>query len=166
MKYYLHADGITEECIKGLLEFINQNDGQDITIGLNSNGGSTATALFLAHVLNMRKNLVTLIAISGIYSAAFDLFYRFKGTKILARGCRGMYHYSSIDIRYGSSLRPDNEDERQKLKMLSIDRVAIEAMCAEFMTPTEMRRLRSNKDVWFDFERMREIFPHATTIGY
>jgi ATP-dependent protease ClpP protease subunit len=157
MKYYLHADSITDESVSGILEFINNNDGP-ITIGINSVGGGSSVMAFLVDTFNANSDRITLIAVCGVYSAAFELFFRFTGKRKMTSGCQGMYHYSSIEINHSASGLTPTGQERGEFEKLENDKILQDDFCSNFMTEQELAILNEGKDVWFGFKRMKEIF--------
>lgn len=146
-----------------IIDFVQNTDGP-LTIGINSGGGSTGVAAFLLEFLNENKGRITLIGITGVFSAAFWLFYGFKGRKKIANNCRGMYHYATQDVRLCAKITPDGSSEESIISALKSDRIRNDAFAGQFMTPKELRRFRQNLDVYFSPERMAEIFPEAELI--
>ena len=163
MKYYLHAGGISVESVIQILDFVQNNDG-DLTIGLNSGGGQTSVAAFLLDCLNANSERVTLTALTGIYSAAFWLFYNFKGKRKIASGCRGMFHYATQPVTLCATGRPDGFEDEAIVSALKHDKIANEKIALEFMNPTELKKFKKNWDVFFGLDRMMEIFPDAQII--
>lgn len=163
MKYYLHADGINDRSVMDTINFIQNNEGE-LTIGLNSDGGGTSYAAFLLQCLNENRDRITLIALTGVFSAAFRVFYDFAGKKKMSHSCRGMYHYATQDVRMCAKVRPDGPDNEGIVSALKSDKLANDAFVEKFMTPAELKKFRKNWDVYFDFERMKQIFPEAEII--
>lgn len=163
MRYHLHADGINEISVMDTINFIQNNEGE-LTIGLNSNGGGSSCAAFLLDCLNKNKDRITLIALTGVFSAAFRVFYDFAGEKKMSHGCLGMYHYESQDVMMFAKIQPDKPDGEGVISALKSDKSANDTFAEKFMTPAEIRRFRQNLDVYFDFERMKQIFPEAEII--
>lgn len=157
MKYYLHEDGIVADKIAPLIEFIHSNEGA-LTIGINSMGGESAAARFLLYILNENKDRITLVATTGIFSAAFELFYRFEGTKKMCKNCRGMFHYASMEVRIAANMKPDGAYEKSHWGLLKEDRSENEAFAKTFMTSQEFNSMKQNNDIYFQFPRMKEIF--------
>lgn len=163
MKYYIHADGINDRSVMETVNFIQNNEGE-ITIGLNSDGGQTSYGAFLVECLNENKDRITLIALTGVFSAAFRVFYEFKGKRKMSHGCRGMFHYATQDVRMCAKIRPDGTGEESVISGLKSSKAQNDSFVEQFMTPTELRKFRKNWDVYFDFERMKKIFPDAEII--
>lgn len=157
MKYLLFNEEINLESGQKILDFISSNEGP-ITIGFGSGGGSCSVASMLIHAMNANKERLVLVANAGIYSSAFEIFYRYAGERKLAHGCRGMYHLSAHEICMASNGKPNyTEGDCQKSTQKSEYAHDI-ALASEFMTPAELKKMKAIKDVFFDFERMKEIF--------
>lgn len=159
-KYYIHNDGLNEETIKPLIDFVNFNEGQ-LVIAINSTGGGQGLEAILRQMLAENSDRITLVAVAGVSSAAFKLFYQYDGKKVLTTGCIGMWHYG---------YRPAHIDERGKLaytqdkahvRSMKQIRPNADALAESFMNETELRKFRKGDDVYFDFERMKQIFPDA-----
>lgn len=163
MKYYLHSDGINPDTVRQMIEFVQDNEGE-LTIGINSSGGDVSAAAFLLDCLNANKDRITIIAVTAVFSAAFSLFYRFNGKKKITTGCRGMFHYSTQPITMAANGRPDGWYDENALDVLKSDRAGLDEFAGLFMTPSELKKFRKNWDVYFNTQRMREIFPDAEII--
>ena len=67
MKYHTIDGDINEENTQALLDFINQNEGHDMQIGISSSGGFFDYARFVTDVLNQNKDSIVLVAVGNVY---------------------------------------------------------------------------------------------------
>lgn len=163
MKYFLFDGGIENEDVASLIDFLNQNDG-DVKVGLCSGGGSSGTARFLLDILNQNRHRITLCAVVGVYSAAFEIFYKFKGKKELTFGAKGMYHYGTIEVRISDAVKPAKGEDRCDFRNMKIYRKERDSFAKMFMNKEELKDFKRNEDIYFDFVRMKEIFSDAEII--
>lgn len=164
MKYFLLNGEIDCETIQPVLDFIGNNEGE-LQIGICSGGGDNDVMRFLQDALNANAERVTLVAMQGIYSAAFEIFVKYSGKRKMTTGTRGMYHYSGLQVRNNALGVFTDEEERTAVKFNRKYRLLEQTDLAKrFMTPAEFKKFRSSKDVYFDFERMKEICPNCKII--
>lgn len=159
-KFYIHADAIHDKNVGELIGFVNNTDGE-IIIGINSGGGSNGTRCFLQKLFTINQDRLTLVALTGIHSAAFELFYNYAGKKALTHGITGMWHMEVVSCRLAANGKPDTEEERAIYRNMIEDNNANEAFAASFMTPEELIKYQKGEDVYFDYNRMKQMFPDA-----
>lgn len=162
MTYFIFDKPFNEEHSRTFLDFLHVPG--DITIGINSGGGNVATSRLCIDALNANKDRVTLVCLAGVYSAAFELFYRFEGKRKLTVGCKGMYHLSYEEICIASNSKPisGEGDCMQRIRAYTYERET--RFAKTFMTKPELKGLSRNEDVFFDFDRMKQIFSNADVI--
>lgn len=155
MRYLLFNEALNMENGQMILDFIQASPGP-VTLGLGSGGGMSSVGNFLINAFNNEADRLTLVAMAGVYSMGFELFYRYAGPRKMTFGVRGMYHFSSqgIQIMATGRLSSMKTDRERDLQFASL-----------FMTDKELRRMKAGRDVFFDFERMKQIFPDAEIIG-
>lgn len=164
MTYHIFSKRIDNETSKEFLDIINKNEG-DITLALDSAGGEFQASLYLAHVLNTEISRITLIAVNAVYSGAFLIFYLFKGKKKISGSCRGMLHQSVMEVSISSSMEWTYNNSKVNKATLKHDHKQIMGIAKSIMTLKEYRNLKKkNRDIYFDFNRMKEIFPEAEII--
>lgn len=161
-KYYVHADGLNDEKTKPLIDFINNTPG-DLVIGLNCGGGSEAMRCFVQQLLAENADRITLVAMVGIYSAAFELFYKYDGVKVLTNGVAGMYHLASLNAHINANGNPEVGEAAAIFEGVKMTKLECDNFAASFMTPSEIKKYRKGEDVYFGFKRMKEIFPDVPT---
>ena len=159
-KYYIHADGLSEGKVSQLIEFINNTDGE-IVIGLNCGGGSNAVRSFVQQMFEENFDRLTLVALTGIYSAAFELFYNYTGRKVLTQGVCGMFHMATLECSFNANCKPNSDEERTIFHSLLMCGDSDRIFAASFMEESELLEYDEGKDVYMDFLRMQQIFPQA-----
>lgn len=161
MKYF-HLNGIIdEELFDKFIQFVNENENEEWTIVLNSGGGKSNLSQVILDVVNRKKH-VTLVS-TGIYSASFVIFYFAKCEKKMTVGSIGMIHLRSNNIRMQSHGKPEYAED---ICIMSNWKASseIDSFVEEFMTKSELKEYRKGNDVYFNFKRMKEIFPDAEII--
>lgn len=165
MKHYHICGRIDKDSFENLINFLNNTEGEKKSISINSTGGDVGYAHGIIHALNDVAGETELVVISGVYSAAFIIFYNFKGRKVLFEGSRGMIHRVMVSVTINDnglvaykediSFRDDlKEGEQKALKWVE-----------SFMTPQEFKKYKKGSDVYFTTSRMREIFPDAIFVS-
>lgn len=165
MKYYILNDDIADSTIQPLLDFINQNEGSAMQIGISSGGGFSDYARFISDVLNQNKEYITLVAVGNVYSAAFRLFHEFEGTKKMTFGSRGMAHHSYQTVPLiNNGMGATDEAHAAICNSRNYIRPDEIAFAESFMFNEELEKFKQGKEVYFDFARMRQIFPNAEIV--
>jgi ATP-dependent protease ClpP protease subunit len=162
MKYF-HFDGdISEKSLDTFLQFVNENEHEQMSIILNSIGGKKNLTHVILDIINLNTEKVTLIS-CGCYSASFYLFYEAKCKKKMTEGSAGMMHYSSTNINTMSNGKPTYSEDENIVKNWKEDK-SQEEFVKQFMTPIELKKYKRGNDVYFTFKRMKEIFPDVEII--
>lgn len=157
--FHIYADGLNDGKVTSLIDFVNNTQGE-LTIGINSGGGSNAIRLFVQKLFEENQDRITLVGLVGVYSAAFELFYNFKGKRVMTDNLCGMVHRSYISgISIDSSKAPTHDEMKAMLSGMYAASEADEQFAQSFMTPYEFERYKKGDDVYFDFKRMKQIFP-------
>ena len=162
MKYF-HLNGIIDEdLLDKFIEFANENESEDWTIILNSGGGKQNLSQVILYEINRRKEKVVLIS-TGIYSSSFVIFYFAKCQKKMTAGSIGMIHLRSSEIRMQSNGKPEYAEG---ICVMSNWKVSdeIDSFVEAFLIKAELKEYRRGNDVYFNFKRMKEIFPEAEII--
>lgn len=159
-KYYILDGQINSESCHKLIDFINTNEGR-LVIAINSTGGELSHSEFILRALNDNADRISLVAIERINSCAFSLFYEFNGARSMITPVHGMHHYGYRDITINDDGRPSYaSDKITKRQVVFYKKRSID-FAKKFMTKKELRELKRGWDVYFDFDRMKEIFPDA-----
>lgn len=121
------------------------------TVYIDSGGWSVPYSILMRRLLESYN--VELILLYQAQSAGFNIFYDYTKTKKLVKWCFAMYHRSHSNI-----LIKDSGD------LVWVDRVALDSMKQTqlkklpFMNKKERKQFERWEEVYFDFERLKEIF--------
>jgi hypothetical protein len=151
---------IDTEAFKSFIEFCENNEWSDIRVFIDSSWWSmTTTELFLREF--KEKNL-TLIAWNWIYSAWFDLFYRYTWKKMMTIYTKWMVHRpvinARVEINTDGSMVLLWEEEAIRISTVYND-------YQHLLTEEEKHKYKLGIDIYLPFNRMREIFPDIEVIG-
>lgn len=163
--YFYQTMGFDGDGVQSLINFINHNQGK-LLVGIQSSGGRSGVAQMVLKILNDNTDRVTLCAVSGVYSAAFEIFKGFKGQKAMTDNTIGMAHYGKNEFHLHTNGRPvyfEDEAVLQQNKKAAPKEVA---EAASYMTPFELRKFRKGDEVYFGFDRMKQLFPDAEIIEW
>lgn len=151
-----------EACFSKCFEFLNANTEEKINIILHSNGGASDLTRILVNLINSNPENFVLTSVK-IYSAAFFLFYSAKCEKQIVKNTIGCYHKAYItNIDLDVSKEPVWAEHKCLVK--NLDTRDISPIPLDFMTRQEINKFKKGKDVFFTFNRMKEIFPDAEII--
>ena len=163
--YFYQTMGFDGEGVQMLINFINQNEGR-LLVGIQSSGGRSGISQMVLKILNDNAERITLCAVSGVYSAAFEVFKGFQGQKAMTDNTLGMAHYGKNDFNLHTNGRPVYfEDEAVLLQNKKAAPKEV-AKAESYMTPSELRRFKKGDEVYFSFDRMKELFPNAEIIEW
>lgn len=161
--YYLFDGGINEENTKDLISFINNSHG-NLMITMKSGGGCSGVGRLITRILNEHSDRISLTAMVGVYSAAFRLFYNFKGRRLLTPETKGMFHIGNAQVTRNINGSITYYEDEALLRNHKIDWPQHKEFAKSFMTKAEFNKFLRGKEVYFDFGRMVEIFPDAEII--
>ena len=121
-------------------------------------------AALIKRCFEQNKDRITLIAGTIILSTAFEIFRSFTGKRAMIYYCKGMYHKCYQAITTDGSNKPvDSSNACSKINLKCL--VQRDLQIAEsFMNKTELNKFKRGDDVFFDFDRMKEIFPYVEII--
>lgn len=164
MKYFLFEGKIdhSEETNK-LIDFMNSEG--DLTIGLNSQGGTASVGYFLLKILNDNKERITLQGLDSIYSIAFYIFAEFKGKKAFCISTKGMWHYGNNFLNIDDRGKPTYPEDKLNKENLKYHLKFSNEIAEKYMTLKELKKFKKGNDVFFGFQRMQEMFPLAEIIS-
>lgn len=153
---------IDQAMLEKLIDFYNHNEDQEICIVLNTQGGSFFYSETIIEILNRHNN--TSIIIQGAYSAGMKICLDTTCKKILSKSARGMWHFGRWDINFTDQLKPYYDEDKCIIKNMPIHNKFSKAVSKKIMTATEYKEFEKGNDVYFDFKRMKQIFPNAKTL--
>lgn len=154
------TDIMNEAMLEKFVVFFNQYQSQACTIILHTRGGQTYVTDAIVTMVNQMED-VTLI-INAIYSAGFEFALRADCKKILAKTARGMWHLGRCDMSMAIDGKPFYDEDINHLKTFPIEYKLSCTLAKKIMTKDEFHKLKvKREEVWFDFKRMKQIFPDA-----
>lgn len=133
-----------------------------IAIQMNHGGGSFLATEAITRIVNLHKE--TEIIVQAAFSAGFLFLIETKCKKVLSRTCRGMWHYGKWNIEYNDKHEPYYYDDECIIRNLPFHKIHTQSVAKKVMTSTEYKNFLKDRDVYFDFKRMKEIFPNAEII--
>lgn len=150
---------IDDESYTRLMEFLN-TDSKKKWVILDSQWWSKEYWHLMWWQLENHRKSAVLIVWPWAYSAAFSLFHDYKWEKMMVTWARGMRHkaYQAVNINddWTTTFLEDRVIVRNSKKTRSVP--------YKWMTDKEKRQFEKWKDIYFDFERMQEIFPGVKII--
>lgn len=160
MKYFSMANPINEELLEKFLGFYNQYQSEPCKIILNTRGGSTYISDIFISMINEMPDVTLLI--HAAYSSGFEIAYNAKCKKQLSKTARGMYHLGKADMSLAIDSKPYYDEDINHAKGFVVEMKASNMLAKKVMTKAEFNSYKVKRDeVWFDFKRMKQIFPDA-----
>lgn len=129
-----------------------------LDIYIRSGGGDNSIGIAMTDLVNTNECRTTLIAMGGVFSGAFELFFMADCEKRILPCTVGMYHYGAVDIVFRDNNAPQKGADEAYLRTLEsvkkrTDYVA--KICG--FTKEEIEKLEAGEDVGFDYMRMLEM---------
>ena len=122
------------------------------TVYIDSGGWEVARSYLMRWL--MERHNVELVFVYYCASSAFDMFYKYNGLKKLISLCHAMCHRTQITtIVKDNWTLPDNWSSAQLDSMKQSQREPY-----IFMNKKEKKDFNNGKDVYFDFNRLKDIF--------
>ena len=112
-------------------------------------------------IINTHAEKITLIS-AGIYSAAFYIFFFAKCRRKIIYGSIGMHHREYLkDIYINEKGKPKYQEDICQIENLKCVR---NNFLEKAMTKKEKFLYNNDDDVYFTFNRMKELFPNVEII--
>lgn len=162
MKYFLMSGRIDTEMLEKFIPFYNENKEYPCRIILNTRGGDSLISETIIFMINEMEDVG--IIIQAVYSAGLQIAVMTKCEKILSSISRGMWHYGRTEISMSVKSVPYYHEDECTMRNLPIERKQADSLARKIMTKKELKDFKADKDVYFDFGRMRQIFPTAKII--
>jgi ATP-dependent protease ClpP protease subunit len=153
---------LDNEMLVKFVDFVNSNTDEAWTIIINSGGGNFLATETITRIVNLHKE--TEIIVQAAFSAGFLFLIETKCKKTLSRTCRGMWHYGRWSIEYNDKHKPYYYDDECIIRNLPFHKKHSQSLAKKIMNTTEYKDFLKDRDVYFDFKRMKEIFPNAEVI--
>jgi hypothetical protein len=144
--------------LTGIQRIINQSPDAKIVIYFSSSGGSFTHANLLLSYLNSLHNNIILFAFHQISSAAFKVFFEFKGLKDIMDNTFSVIHKGSKNIIARDLDNTDSFDFFMTNKIIPImNEQVIEFYKNIGLSKKELLRIEAGKDLMLHTERLRKI---------
>lgn len=160
MKYFSMIGAMDTAMLERFIDFSNNNHQESWAIVLNTSGGGFWPTETMGKIINEHDKDVQVI-VQGAYSSGFLLLNSIKRKIILSKTCRGMWHYGKWDLQYNDKGKPYYYDDECIIRNLPFHKRHSESLAKKVMTTKEFKHFKDDKDVYFDFKRMKQIFPDA-----
>ena len=161
MKYFQLEGTIDESLVTRFMEFCNNNLSEECTIVINSCGGKSTLATVILDIINSNSEKITLIS-AGVYSAAFYIFFFAECKRKIIYGSLGMHQKEYLkNVYINEKGKPKYNDDVCQIENLKIIKGNF---LSKIMTKKERLSYKNDDDVYFTFNRMKEIFPDVEII--
>ena len=156
---YLLEGEISYETVAPVLRWLDTPTHKHL--GIDSTGGNPSAAFFLARALNENCESVSVCVTGYCYSAAMymliDLYQ--SVTVSVCPGVLGMLHYASVEMmQFPNGKTRDLDDKRAQEQMLLDYKKWVDEWARRNLSRSERSKLRSGHDVYFNYDRMKELF--------
>lgn len=140
------------------------NQGHEkIIIYLNTTGGSCNTSEVMCDIINNNPERFELIAMNGILSAGFTLFFGAKCSRRIMMNTAGMIHQGNQEFTLNDNLKPTYAiDVAWKKRMKKEHLQGIEFVKSIGLNKKELKKYKRGDDVYFQYERLVELFNNYT----
>lgn len=163
LKYQLKGE-IDSKATKAFTKFINEYEIKDLHIIIDSLGGDNSEIQNFIFLINSLEDNVTLIASSMIGSAAFEIFVLAECKKRILPFTGAMYHGLKSQIFFDHNGNPCDEHEKYKFELLVSSKEITKNVCElSNMNDEEINLIMQGKDVYFTWDRLKEMFPEYTS---
>lgn len=153
-----YLDGtLSVEMLKELSDFVSQDGAKILYIALD--GGSIGYADTMIDIIHNAENM-SVVGTNRLYSAGFYIFAKINTEKHLAKGTRGMWHQGRFeaDIRNDGKLEYISDKFNLNIHKEQYTSVILHLAKKLGMTDKEIKKIKKGKDVYFTYERMKEMF--------
>lgn len=136
---------------------LNSIDDYMIHIYLRSDGGFADARDIIVDILNRLDHTIYL---AFAQSSAFEMVYLLNGNVKVFDWSWGMYHKGTIDVPYRDGLTESNMAKMKKQMSMYEHEKSYEMMSRLEFTDGEWHDIRNEKDVYFDADRLRQLFSY------
>jgi len=144
--------------LTGIHRIIRQTPDAKIIIYFSSSGGSLTHADLLLSYLNSLQDNVILFAFHQISSAAFKVFFEFKGQKDIMDNTYSVIHKGSKNILARDLDNTDSFDFFMTNKMMpAMNKQVIKLYKSIGLSKRELIKIENGKDLMLHTERLRKI---------
>lgn len=162
MKYFAITDSINAELLDRFIRFFNDHQEEPCTLVIQSRGGFTYVSETIVHMINQMADCTLII--HAAYSAAFEIAFQVKCKKVISKFSRGMVHMGRLEASIGVDHKPYYDEDINHTKNFSIEKRIGDNVARKIMNAAELKKWKKREEVWFDFKRMKQIFPDASIL--
>ncbi len=162
MKYFSFDTEIDKVLFSRFVDFYNEHLDSPCTIVINSIGGDAHVMFTVLRMINGMKDVTLIIEVA--YSAAFYIAYHCDCKKILSPLAKGMWHFSTSQITLNHNNKPTYWTDKCHIQNFPIEKKMFDELAKKIMNKKEFTAYKSDRDIYFPFSRMKEIFPKATIL--
>lgn len=150
---------ITNEAFIVILSgYNNLNEGEVLTIYLNSPGGNVDAMNVVIDFINGHAEEIELIGNWELCSAAFDIYMKAKCNKRLLPNTIGMAHYSSASVTVNENGELTDSYSEVKFDQLRSEKDRSLSFFRKLgLTASELKTIKAGKEQFFTYERMLEL---------
>lgn len=159
MKYFALTTSLDDDSLGRFIDFFNQNKTEPCTIVIHCAGGGTYQQLAMSRMISQIEDCT--LFLSAAYSSAFYLAYTAKCKKILSYTSKGMWHLGRADVSLSIANKPYYHEDVVVIKNFEGEKRLSHSFAKKVMTAAEYKKYLDGQDIYFDFKRMKQIFPDA-----
>ena len=151
---------IDEELMHEFSEFYNGLvEGDKVFVFLCSDGGSSFAKEAILGILEIYKDITTLIGYGCLASAAFELMFEYTGNREMTATCCGMYHRAAGKIVLSSTGKPKAAEDVFAQKEINRTHWPSAMLLMEHvhMDKRDIKKISKGEDVYFTHEQMKSF---------
>lgn len=158
MNLLFHYEPFKKEMLEKFFQAVNSPD-EIICIFMCSDGGKISVLETMLYTINLDPKRFKIVGYEELCSSAFEFYIRANCEKTLLSGTIGMCHQTATSVTVNDHGKPSYYDseaymkrsEKYYLPELNDFMVKCE------MTDKEKKRIKKGHDVYFQYDRFKEI---------
>lgn len=158
MKLLFHDQSFDKEMLEKFFTAVNSKENL-ITIYISSDGGLVSILDSILHVINLDPKRFNIVGYDELCSCGFEFYIKANCKKELIPRCIGMYHQSTTSVSLNDKGKATYYDGEAYLKrkqhFFYPELIKFMDQC-EF-TKKEKNRIKKGDDVYFQYDRFKEI---------
>jgi hypothetical protein len=156
MNWYLFEGETSAKDIMHLLKYLNETEGE-IILGFCCYGGTTAIGHWLIDRFDAMKDRLTLVAVGGIYSMGFEVWYKYDGRKEVSDETIGMIHLGGLTNVNVSATGIVEPVAVAWIPIMKEMKKRNDRWVKSILSPAEFKEYQKNTEIYIDTTRLREI---------
>lgn len=158
MNLLFHDHSFDKEMLEKFFTALNSKE-KLITIYISSDGGLVSVLDTILHAISLDPKRFKVIGYDELCSCGFEFYVKVNCQKTLLPGTIGMYHQSTNKIFLDDKGKPAYYDGeaylKRKKKTFYPELLKFMDDCE--MTNKEKKKIKIGKDVYFQYDRFKEI---------